>query len=241
MKLIIFGPPGAGKGTYAGLLQERIGIQKISTGDLLRKEAKEGTEIGKKAKEYMDKGGLVPDEIVIGLLKKELERIGGDNFILDGFPRTINQAEKLKEITKIDALILIRIPEEILIEKLSGRRICSNPNCAAIYNVANIDKKIGRIHYVLPPMAPKQEGKCDKCGSDLIQRDDDKPEVIKERLKVYEKESKPLIAYYKKEKIPFITIIPNRPPEDVINRLLKKLDKLKEQSSKEENKQKITS
>jgi adenylate kinase len=223
MRLIIFGPPGAGKGTYAGLLQEKIGIQKISTGDLLRKEVKEQTEIGKKAKEYMDKGQLVPDEMVIEILRNELQRVNWDNFILDGFPRSISQAEQLEKITKIEALILIKIPQEILVEKLSGRRICSNPNCAAIYNIANIDKKIGRIHYVLPPMPPKKDGVCDKCGSPLIQRDDDKPEVIKERLKVYEKDSKPLIAYYK-GKIPFITIIPNRPPEEVVNRLIKKIN-----------------
>jgi adenylate kinase len=226
MKLIIFGPPGAGKGTYAGLLQEKIGIQKISTGDLLRKEVKEETEIGKKAKEYMNKGLLVPDEIVIGILKKELERIGGDNFILDGFPRTIPQAEQLEKITKIDGLILIKVPDEIIIEKLSGRRICSNPNCGAIYNVADINKKIGRVHFVLPPMPPKKEGICDKCGSPLIQRDDDKPEVIKERLKVYERDSKPLIKYYK-GKIPFITLVPNRPPEEVIKKLIKKLENFK--------------
>jgi adenylate kinase len=226
MKLIIFGPPGAGKGTYAGLLQEKIGIQKISTGDLLRKEVKEETEIGKKAKEYMNKGLLVPDEIVIGILKKELERIGGDNFILDGFPRTIPQAEQLEKITKIDGLILIKVPDEIIIEKLSGRRICSNPNCGAIYNVADINKKIGRVHFVLPPMPPKKEGICDKCGSPLIQRDDDKPEVIKERLKVYERDSKPLIKYYK-GKIQFITLVPNRPPEEVIKKLIKKLENFK--------------
>jgi adenylate kinase len=226
MKLIIFGPPGAGKGTYANLLQEKIGIQKISTGDLLRKEVKEGTEIGKKAKEYMDKGQLVPDGLVVEVLKKELDRIGNDNFILDGFPRTLSQAQKLDEITKIDALILIRIPEEILVEKLAGRRICSNPNCAAIYNVVNIDKKIGRVHYYLPPMPPKKEGICDKCGSPLIQRDDDKPEVIKERLKVYKKDSRPLLSYYR-EKIPFIIVVPNRPAEEVIDRLIKRLEKLK--------------
>jgi len=231
MKLIIFGPPGAGKGTYASLLQDKIGIHKISTGDLLRKEVKEQTETGKKAKEYMDKGLLVPDELVLPLLKKELERIGVDNFILDGIPRTVSQAQELEKITKIDALILIRVPEEILIEKLSGRRTCSNPNCAAIYNVANIDKKIGRVRYILPPMLPKKEGICDKCGSPLIQRDDDKPEVIKERLKVYKRDSKPVIAYYK-GKIPFITVIPNRPPEEVINRLIKKLEQLKQTISR---------
>jgi adenylate kinase len=224
MNLIIFGPPGAGKGTYATLLEEKLGIKKISTGDLLRKEVKEGTELGKKAKEYMEKGELVPDALVLEVLKKALNEVK-ENFILDGFPRTIAQAQELEKITRIDALILIKIPDEIIIEKLSGRRICSNPNCGAIYNVANINRKVGRITYVLPPILPKKEGICDKCGSPLIQRDDDKPEVIKNRLEVYRRDSQPLLKYYK-EKVPFVTIIPNRDAKEVVNRLINKLNKL---------------
>lgn len=223
MNLIIFGPPGAGKGTYSNVLQEQLRIKKISTGDILRKEVKDQTELGKKAYEYMSKGALVPDEMVIEIVKKEVNNLNGyTGFILDGFPRTVEQAKALEKIAKIDYLILIQVPEEIIIEKLSGRRVCSNPSCGAIYNVANINKKIGRTTYILPPMLPKKEGVCDKCGSPLIQRDDDKPEVIKHRLEVYAKESKPVLEYYK-GRIEFIKITANRDAAVVAKRLIKKL------------------
>lgn len=225
MKLIIFGPPGSGKGTYSMRLKERYGLEKISTGDIFREEIKKGTELGKRIENYLKEGKLVPDETVIEVVKRKLE--GLDNFILDGFPRTVEQAKALDEITKIDAIIKINAHKEILIEKISARRICSNPKCDGNYNIADIKKVIEGIEYILPPLLPKNDMKCDKCGSQLIQRDDDRPEVIKERLKVYEQQSKPVIEYYlKKGTVPFIEIWMNRPPEEVVEKIVKALEQM---------------
>lgn len=230
MKLIIFGPPGSGKGTYSMRLRERYGLEKISTGDIFRDEIKRGTILGKKIENYLKEGKLVPDDIVIEVVKRKLE--GLENFILDGFPRTVEQAKVLDSITKIDAIIKINAHKEILIEKISARRICSNPKCDGNYNVADIKKTIEGIEYILPPLLPKNDMKCDKCGSPLIQRDDDKPEVIEERLKVYEQQSKPVIEYYtKKGTIPFIEVWMNRPPEEVVENIVKSIEKLKSCSS----------
>ncbi|MBC7092324.1 MAG: nucleoside monophosphate kinase, partial [Nitrososphaeria archaeon] len=170
-------------------------------------------------------GKLVPDETVIEVVKRKLE--GLDNFILDGFPRTVEQARALDKITKVDAIIKINAHKEILIEKISARRICSNPKCDGNYNIADIKKVIEGIEYILPPLLPKNDMKCDKCGSPLIQRDDDRPEVIEERLKVYEHQSKPVIEYYqKKGTVPFIEVWMNRPPEEVVERIVKALEQM---------------
>ncbi len=183
VKMIFLGAPGVGKGTHSGLVAKEHGIVKISTGDLLRENVKNGTELGLKAKEYMDAGGLVPDGLVIQLLK---ERIGQDDcrngFILDGFPRTIAQAEALSGITDIDLVVNLTAPEEIIIGRLSGRWTCRM--CGEIYHEKNIK--------------PRVEGICDKCGGGLYQRDDQKPEVVKTRLDTYQKQTAPLIDYYKK-------------------------------------------
>ena len=170
----------------------------------------------------------LPDEIVLKMVEARLKDLDAQNgFILDGFPRTLKQAEALEKITDIDAIILIQVHPEILIEKISARRICSNPSCDGNYNVADIRKTIEGIDYVLPPLLPKNDMKCDKCGSPLIQREDDKPEVIKKRLEVYEKQSKPVIEYYKKKgKIPFIKVWMNRPPEIVVERIVEGLKEL---------------
>jgi len=225
MKLIIFGPPGSGKGTYSSRLKERFGLEKISTGDIFREEVKKGSELGKKVEVYIKKGGLVPDEIVIEVVKERINNL--DNFILDGFPRTVKQAEALERITKIDAIIKINVHEEILIEKISGRRICSNPKCDGNYNIADIHKMVEGIEYILPPLLPKEDMKCDKCGYPLIQRDDDKPEVMKERLRIYEEQSKPVLDYYKKKgNIPFIEVWMNRPPEMVVEKIIEGLKSL---------------
>jgi adenylate kinase len=221
MKLIIFGPPGSGKGTYSSRLKEIFGLEKISTGDIFREEIKKGSEIGKKAEKYLKKGKLVPDKIVIEIVKKRIENL--ENFILDGFPRTLKQAKALSKIAKIDAIIKINAHDEILIEKISGRRICSNPKCDGNYNIANIHKTIEGIEYILPPLLPKEDMKCDKCGSPLIQREDDRPSVIKQRLKVYEKQTKPLLNFYKKQKIPFIEVWMNRPPEEIVEKIANEL------------------
>ena len=227
MKLIIFGPPGSGKGTYSSRLKEVFGLEKISTGDIFREEVKKGSELGKKVEAFLKEGKLVPDEIAIEVVKERIKNL--NNFILDGFPRTVKQAKALDKIVKIDAIIKINAHEEILIEKISGRRICSNPKCDGNYNVANIHKVIDGIEYILPPLLPKEDMKCDKCGSPLIQRDDDKPEVIKQRLKVYEEQSKPVLEYYKrkrKNKIPIVEIWMNRPPEQVVEKIVEELKKI---------------
>ncbi len=228
MNLIIFGPPGSGKGTYSMRLIKHLDIIKISTGDIFRDAIKNQTELGTKAKEYMDRGDLVPDGIVIGMLKKRIEQPDCKNgFILDGFPRTLDQVKTLEKITKIDAIINIIAPEEILIEKISARRICKNTKCDGNYNIADIRKTINGIDYILPPLLPEKPGICEKCGSELYQRDDDSPKLIKERLKVYEKQSKPVLEYYKKSgKIPFVNVHMNRPPKIIVNKILEGLKNL---------------
>lgn len=184
MKLIFLGPPGVGKGTIAKMMVEKSGIIQISTGDLLRAAVKGGTEPGLKAKEYMDYGSLVPDELVIKLLKERICKPDCANgFILDGFPRTILQAEALDSSgLEIDKVLNFVANKETIIQRLSGRRTCKK--CGAIFHVTNIP--------------PKVEGVCDKCGGELFQRDDDKPEAIENRLAVYGKQTAPLIDYYKK-------------------------------------------
>ncbi|BAT72201.1 adenylate kinase [Thermosulfidibacter takaii ABI70S6] len=187
MNIIMLGPPGAGKGTQAKMLVEKFGIPQISTGDMLRAAVAEGTELGKKAKEYMDKGQLVPDEVVIGIVEERLKKSDCEKgFILDGFPRTVPQAEALDKILekmgkKIDYVINIVVPDVEILKRLTGRRTCKQ--CGAMY------------HVIYNP--PKQEGVCDKCGGELYQRDDDKEETIKNRLKVYNEQTAPLIEYYK--------------------------------------------
>jgi adenylate kinase len=227
MKLIIFGPPGSGKGTYSSRLKEKFGLEKISTGDIFREEVKKGSELGKKVEVYLKKGELVPDEIVIEVVKEKIKNL--DNFILDGFPRTVNQAKALDKMVKIDAIIKINAHPEILIEKISGRRICSNSKCDGNYNIADIRKTIDGIEYILPPLLPKEDMKCDKCSFPLIQRDDDKPEVVKERLRIYEEQSKPVLEYYKrkrKNKVPFVEVWMNRPPEIVVEKIIEGLKNL---------------
>lgn len=186
MKIIMLGAPGAGKGTQAQMICDKYNIPHISTGDLFRSNIKNGTELGKKAKEYMDKGQLVPDELTVELL---LDRVANedckDGYVLDGFPRTIPQADVLdKELTKlsdkIDFAIDVEVPDENIVRRMSGRRACLK--CGATYHIEHIP--------------PKQEGICDRCGSELVQRDDDKPETVQNRLTVYHEQTQPLIEYY---------------------------------------------
>ncbi|KXS45785.1 MULTISPECIES: adenylate kinase [unclassified Candidatus Frackibacter] len=186
MHLILVGPPGAGKGTQAANLVEEYGVPHIATGDIFRSAIKNKTPLGKKAKEYIDQGKLVPDEVTIGIVRERLSK--GDcqeGFILDGFPRTIAQADALAEILKelnieLNAVLNIKVSDEEVIKRLSGRRICSD--CGASY------------HVDFNP--PQEDGVCDKCEGDLYQREDDQPETIKERLKVYKEKTEPLINYY---------------------------------------------
>lgn len=187
MKLILLGPPGAGKGTQAKMLTEQFSIPQISTGDILRAAVKEGTALGLKAKEYMDAGGLVPDEVVIGIVAERLlEADCSKGFILDGFPRTVAQADALQgnlgEMNKrLDRVISLEVDAEALVERLTGRRTC---------------KDCGRgFHIKFDP--PKAEQICDSCGGPLIQRDDDREETIRKRLDVYAEQTTPLTGYYR--------------------------------------------
>ncbi len=210
MRLIIFGPPGSGKGTYSSMLAPKLGIVHISTGDIFREMAKEDTELGRKVAEILKKGELVPDEIVIEIVRERISKEDCKNgFILDGFPRTIPQAEALEKMTKVDKVINLVVPEEVIIARLSARRVCKN--CGAIYN--------------LRTLPPKKDGICDKCGGELYQREDDKPEVIKERLRVYEEQSKPLLEFYR-GKIPIVEVECREidiPPEVMVDKILEKL------------------
>lgn len=186
MNVVLLGSPGVGKGTYAKRISKIYGIPQISTGDMFREAIKNKTKIGLKAKGYMDKGELVPDDVTIGIVKEKLKKNDCKNgFMLDGFPRTIAQADALSDIIDIDKVLDFTASEQVIIDRLSGRRICKS--CGAIYHIRNI--------------IPKVKGVCDKCGGKIYQRDDDKPESVKKRLDVYKKQTEPLIEYYTKKGI----------------------------------------
>lgn len=191
MKLILLGAPGAGKGTVAKLLTKLDGSVQISTGDILRAAVKAGTELGKKAEAFMKAGDLVPDELIMGIMESRLQEPDCQKgFLLDGFPRTIPQAEALKTLMqklsiKLDMAVNIDVPNEVILDRLTTRRTCSNSACQAIYNVKS--------------NPPKQEGVCDKCGSPVIQRDDETEEAISHRLKTYHEKTAPLVGFYEGE------------------------------------------
>ncbi len=210
----MFGAPGSGKGTYATRLQAKLGVDIIAMGDIFREIVKEKSDLAVKVKSFMDKGALVPDGIVVEVLKGQLSKISeGKGFILDGYPRTLNQAKKLCDIEQIDVIMQLNVPASIIIERLSTRRICKS--CGTIFN--------------LKFLKPKVEGICDKCGGLLYQRADDNPETIKNRLNVYQEQTAPLIAFYKDKKIPFIeleTTTINQPPEVMVEKLFSELKRL---------------
>lgn len=210
MKIIMLGAPGAGKGTQAKQIAGKYSIPHISTGDIFRANIKNGTELGKKAKEYMDQGLLVPDELTCDLV---VDRIGQDDckngFVLDGFPRTIPQAEALTDALnklgeKMDYAIDVDVPDENIVKRMSGRRACLD--CGATYHVVSIP--------------PKKEGICDACGSKLVLRDDDKPETVQKRLDVYHEQTQPLIDYYKEAGI-LKSVDGTQPMEDVFAEIVK--------------------
>ena len=182
MKLILLGAPGAGKGTQADIIKKTLGIPTISTGNILRAAVKNGTPTGLRAKEYMDAGKLVPDDVIIGIISERLQEPDcADGYILDGVPRTIAQAEALEQAgIRFDAVVAIEIPDERIVARMGGRRVCES--CGASYHVVNIP--------------PKKEGICDVCGGALKQRKDDDPETVRDRLAVYHKETEPLKDFY---------------------------------------------
>jgi adenylate kinase len=191
MRIILLGAPGAGKGTIAKLLTDYDGSVQISTGDILRAAVKEGTDLGKEAKTYMDRGDLVPDSLIMRIME---ERLQGDDcqegFILDGFPRTIPQAEELKELLaklniSLDMVVNLDVPKEVILDRLTTRRTCSNPDCQEIYNIKS--------------KPPTPDGRCKKCGFPVIQRDDETEEAILNRLDTYNEQTAPLIGFYQKE------------------------------------------
>ena len=191
MKLILLGAPGAGKGTVAKLLTEVDGSVQISTGDILRGAVQAGTELGKKADAFMKAGDLVPDDLIMGIMEERLQEPDcAKGFLLDGFPRTIPQAEALKVLMdkigiKLDMAVNLDVPRDVILDRLTTRRTCSNSRCQAIYNVKS--------------NPPKVEGVCDKCGSPVIQRDDETEEAISKRLETYTEKTAPLVAFYEKE------------------------------------------
>ncbi|MBR1876845.1 MAG: adenylate kinase [Lachnospiraceae bacterium] len=213
MKIIMLGAPGAGKGTQAKMIAQSYKLPHISTGDIFRANIKEGTDLGKEAKTYMDEGKLVPDELTVRIL---LDRVAKDDckdgYVLDGFPRTIPQAEVLeKELEKlgdkVDYAINVDVPDENIINRMSGRRACLK--CGATYHIKHVP--------------PKKEGICDVCGSELVLRDDDKPETVKKRLDVYHEQTQPLIEFYTKRDV-LKTVNGNADPKDVFAAIKEILD-----------------
>jgi len=186
IRIVLLGPPGSGKGTQASALERRRGIAHIASGDLLRANVRDDTVLGRKAKPYMDRGELVPDDLIVDMMADRLSRPDTlQGYVLDGFPRTVAQAEALEERLiglkqELDAVVYLQVPEAEILRRLGGRRTC--PQCNAVYHVDT--------------MPPKQEGICDTCGTPLIQRDDEKPEVIRRRLEVYSAQTRPLLDYY---------------------------------------------
>ena len=212
---IIFGAPGSGKGTYASRLQSKLGVNVIAMGDIFREIMKENSDLGREVKSYVEKGLLGPDSLTIKVLKQYIAKIKNKKgFLFDGYPRTIEQAKALENIAQIDAIIQLIVPERIIIERLSTRRICKN--CGEVYN----------IRY----LKPKVDMTCDKCSGPLYQRPDDTPEVIKKRIQVYEQQTQPLLQYYKEKKVPFVefkTESLDMPPEAAVKEIMKGLKKLR--------------
>jgi adenylate kinase len=190
MRIVLVGPPGAGKGTQAAFLAKNLSIPHISTGDLFRANISQGTELGKKAKSYMDAGQLVPDEVTIGMAKDRMEQPDAVNgFLLDGFPRNVSQAEALDvalqaDDVKLDAVLDLEVPEDEVVKRIAGRRICRNDSA----HVFHVEYK-----------QPKTAGVCDVCGGELYQRDDDKEETVRKRLEVYHTQTEPIIGYYREQ------------------------------------------
>ena len=209
MNIILLGAPGAGKGTQATKISDRYGMPHISTGDIFRENIKNGTPIGLQAKSYIDQGLLVPDEVTCKIVENRIEKEDCENgYMLDGFPRTIAQAEALDKIAKIDLVINIDVDHSLLLDRLCGRRVCKD--CGESYHISRLGDKTD----------------CARCGGELYQRKDDNPETVQSRLDVYNAQTAPLIEYYTKKGILF-NVVGNTTPEDVFEKVSKKLDAMK--------------
>jgi adenylate kinase len=214
MKVVLLGAPGAGKGTQCKNIVARYNLLHLSSGDILRQERAESTELGKKAQSYMDSGALVPDEIIIEMMAKAIEKAPADGFILDGFPRTVNQAVELDQALvasgqQIDAVLNLEIDDNVVSRRITGRRSC--PQCGAVYHIDNLK--------------PKTEGICDNDGAELVQRSDDSQEVLTNRLEAYHRQTEPLVDYYKKNGTVY-DFDADRDPDDVGASIFEKLDAL---------------
>ena len=211
MRLVLLGAPGAGKGTQCKSIVDRYRLLHLSSGDILRRERAAGTELGKKAQHYMDSGALVPDEIIIEMMAEAIKKAPSDGFILDGFPRTVNQAASLDEALSengqaIDAVLNLNVDDEVVAGRITGRRSC--PKCGAVYHVKNLK--------------PKRDGVCDKDGTKLVQRSDDSLEVVANRLETYHRQTEPLVEYYKENGTVY-DFDADRDPEDVTASIFEKL------------------
>jgi adenylate kinase len=214
MRIVLLGAPGAGKGTQCKRIVSRYGLVHLSSGDILRQERAAGTGLGKKAQGYMDSGQLVPDEIIVEMMAGAINRVSNTGFVLDGFPRTITQAAELDKLLasagqKIDAVLNLNINDEVILRRMTGRRSC--PKCGAVYHIENLK--------------PKVEGKCDNDSTKLVQRPDDKPDVVSARLKTYHQQTEPLVAYYKNNNTVY-DIDANKGADEVTGVMFENLDAL---------------
>jgi len=217
MNLVILGPPGAGKGTQCKRIVDRYAMVHLSSGDILRAERSAGTDLGRKAQTYMDSGALVPDELIIRMMIGAIKK-APDGYVLDGFPRTVAQAKALDDALdaageEVDGIVNLVIDDQIIIRRMTGRRSC--PKCGAVYHVENLK--------------PLVDGICDKDGEELVQRADDKPEVVANRLKTYHDQTSPVLGYYQKTGKEILTIDAARKPEDVTASVFAELDSLSDQ------------
>ena len=214
MRLVLLGAPGAGKGTQCKRIVEKYGLLHLSSGDILRQERTAGSALGKKAQKYMDSGELVPDEVIVEMMAGAMKKTAQKGFVLDGFPRTVNQADKLDKSLacngkKIDAVLNLKVNDRIIAKRMTGRRSC--PQCGAVYHIENLK--------------PKVEGVCDKDGAKLIQRPDDSLEVVKNRLKTYHSQTEPVVDYYRKNNT-VCDVDANKSADDVTTLLFENLDAL---------------
>ena len=214
MRIVLLGAPGAGKGTQCKYIVDKYGLLHLSSGDILKRHRANGTKLGKQAQGYMDSGALVPDDIIIGMMIEEISKAPKGGYVLDGFPRTVNQAVGLDKALigrneKIDAVLNLGVDESVIIRRITGRRIC--PKCAAVYHIENLK--------------PRVDGKCDKDGSSLVQRPDDTAEVVVTRLKNYNEQTSPLVDYYKRKNTVY-DINANGEAEDVKKVIFTKLSSL---------------